>query len=96
MIDELIKEIEMIQEIIANYEQISDTVHEQFYDVFNPANNSTCDVLSKILPNNQLKYGNSEGGGISWYLDKIIILQETMIRLEDFKQQFIDSINETK
>jgi hypothetical protein len=96
MIDKLIKEIEMIQEIIANYEQIYDTVHKQFYDVFNPDNNSTCDVLSKILPNHQLKYGNSEGGGVSWYLDNISILHETIIRLEDLKQQFNNTINETK
>ena len=96
MIDKLIKEIELIQEIIVNREQISDTVHDQFYDVFKPDYNSTCDLLTEILPNNKLKYGNSEGGGVTWYLEKISILHETMIRLENFKQKFIDPINETK
>jgi len=95
-VDELITEIESIQEIIADNEHLFEIVDDKLYDILNPDFNLSHDILIEMLPSNQIKYGDSEGGGSTIYMENVDALDEIMFRLKELKQRVISLFNEKK
>jgi len=87
MIDELITEIELIQEIIIDNEHLFNIVDDQLFNALDPNCHKSHDALFNILTDNQIKFGNSEGGGSTCYVESKNNLSDTLVVLNAFKQK---------